>query len=219
MSVCIEFELEIFSLPASESLTAECSCGLMWLPVAEPCGDWCCCQLNLLTNTLSQTYVLGHTYGASMHIQKANASVQYTHTHTHGLTFSCECSSHKSRRFVLLSESQKSRRSRWSCGSRQSHTHTHSGEREHVHTQYLWTQEHPNAQAICQRMRRQIQKHQHSAIFTIFLPCRLSSPHEHIHTHPYLWKVFPLTAVTPSHTFIDSHVCVIMRVLFWKSCT
>lgn len=50
-----------FSLLVSESPTAECSCDLMWLPVAEPCGERRCRQLNLLVNILSQTRVLSHS--------------------------------------------------------------------------------------------------------------------------------------------------------------
>lgn len=121
MSVCIEFELEIFSLLVSESLTAECSCALMWLLVAEPCGDCCCCQLNLLTNTLSQTYVPSHTYSTSMHIQKHIRRTVYRH----GLTFSCKRSSQKSRQFVL-SSSHKNRWGHTEVPRAVSHMHTYS---------------------------------------------------------------------------------------------
>lgn len=41
--------------------TAEYSCVLMWLLVTEPGGHWCCCQLNVLTNTVKHIKYDVHT--------------------------------------------------------------------------------------------------------------------------------------------------------------
>lgn len=148
----------------------------------------------------------------------ARACTYKSTVYTHELTFSCESSSHKSRQLVSLRDSQKSLRSHWSrerVTCTPMHTVNESKDScaysiyEHksilMHKWLVNTP--PDSKSWC------------SLIFTIFLPYCLFFSNKHRYMHTDLWKVFPLTTVTPSHTFIDSHVCIIIWVLFWKSCT